>query len=502
MSDRDEQTRLLQLPDWLVERRRQNRASAPVSDDAPDTGADGGEAGETMALDISDVPASSTPPQAESNADCETILFSAEEFPQRKELSRSPSARRQRANPDPPTRLLADPRRASAVDWRRLDRVSDRQRHVLNGLSSILPPDSTWDGIEAALAERMSQLIGSAHRVEFLGMDTAMTGGSSVELPDGAWTWASMPPDGRRFVAGAERPLANAWIGAADGDQPIIGDDFQFGILSFLIAEFCTALARQVRWPSARWAVNPLSRRDLLALLLGGELPVMELTFDVTVDDRRGPLRLWLPRRLIRGLSHHLDDTRQGLESPDNAWWANVALSLPVVAARAELRRSEWDRLVIGDIVIAEDHGIAAGSITDGAVSDGAQLVAADQWAVTGQLRAGDDDSWKFEINAATLQCPREPEMDDTSDESTNQQQQGQALDVPVDNAAITLHIRLGSIDMTISELNRLRSGQVLDCNRPVGSPVDLVVQGAKVGSGELVDIDGRLGIRILELLR
>jgi len=501
VSDREEQTRLLELPDWLVERRRKNRASAPTSDDAPVTDADGDIPAETIALDISDVPTSSAPPQAEPRADCETTLFRADQFPQPHRQPESSTPAPQRANPDPPTRLLADPRRASAVDWRRLDRVSDAERHAFNCLSSVLPPQRSWPAIEGALQKHMEQLIDVAHDVDIVGVDTAMTGGASMELPDGMWTWASMPPDGRRFVAGADRPLANAWIGAADGDQPIVGDDFQFGILSFLIAEFCTAFARQVRWPSARWAVNPLSRRDLLALLLGGELPVMELSFDVTVGNRRGPLRLWLPQRLIRGLGHHLDDTDQGLEAPDHAWWADVALSLPVAAASADLRQSEWDRLAIGDIVIAEDHGIAAGHICPGADDDGAQI-AADHWAITGRIHAGDDDSWKFEINALTLQCHREPDMDDTSDEATNQHQQGPALDVPVDKAAITLQIHLGSIDMTISELNRLRSGQVLDCNRPVGSPVDLVVQGANVGSGELVQIDGRLGIRILELLR
>jgi len=34
------------------------------------------------------------------------------------------------------------------------------------------------------------------------------------------------------------------------------------------------------------------------------------------------------------------------------------------------------------------------------------------------------------------------------------------------------------------------------------GEPVDLVVDGKRIGKGELVEIDGELGVRILSLAR
>jgi len=46
------------------------------------------------------------------------------------------------------------------------------------------------------------------------------------------------------------------------------------------------------------------------------------------------------------------------------------------------------------------------------------------------------------------------------------------------------------------------RRGQVIELSRSPGEPVDLVVDGKRVGKGELVEIDGELGVRILSLVK
>jgi flagellar motor switch/type III secretory pathway protein FliN len=45
-----------------------------------------------------------------------------------------------------------------------------------------------------------------------------------------------------------------------------------------------------------------------------------------------------------------------------------------------------------------------------------------------------------------------------------------------------------------------LKVGHVFDLNRVAGEPLDLSVNGKVVARGELVEIDGNLGIRILSL--
>jgi type III secretion protein Q len=46
-----------------------------------------------------------------------------------------------------------------------------------------------------------------------------------------------------------------------------------------------------------------------------------------------------------------------------------------------------------------------------------------------------------------------------------------------------------------------LRVNQILDLGCKATDPVDLIVDGRRIARGELVDIEGRLGVRITQVL-
>lgn len=69
--------------------------------------------------------------------------------------------------------------------------------------------------------------------------------------------------------------------------------------------------------------------------------------------------------------------------------------------------------------------------------------------------------------------------------------------DVPVKLVAV-----LGKKTISLNELLQIKQGQVIDLDRPPSEIVDLVANGQLVGRGELVDMDGKLGVRILKMLR
>ena len=71
------------------------------------------------------------------------------------------------------------------------------------------------------------------------------------------------------------------------------------------------------------------------------------------------------------------------------------------------------------------------------------------------------------------------------------------APDVPIKLVAV-----LGKKRMTLNELLKMKKGEVVDLNRPPSEIVDLMANGQMVGQGELVEIDGKLGVRILKLLK
>lgn len=71
---------------------------------------------------------------------------------------------------------------------------------------------------------------------------------------------------------------------------------------------------------------------------------------------------------------------------------------------------------------------------------------------------------------------------------------------VALDTVPLRLAFDLGERSLTLGELKTLQVGQSLDLGRPLSGAVSLRVNGALVGSGDLVEIDGRLGVTITSL--
>jgi flagellar motor switch protein FliM len=69
--------------------------------------------------------------------------------------------------------------------------------------------------------------------------------------------------------------------------------------------------------------------------------------------------------------------------------------------------------------------------------------------------------------------------------------------DVPV-----PLIVELGRINCHARDIMYMRVGQILELNRSPHEPLELVVNSQSVGRGELVEVEGKLGIRIISLRR
>jgi flagellar motor switch protein FliN len=69
-----------------------------------------------------------------------------------------------------------------------------------------------------------------------------------------------------------------------------------------------------------------------------------------------------------------------------------------------------------------------------------------------------------------------------------------------VGGVQVVLAAELGRTQITIQELMGLSEGSVLELNRSISAPVELVAQGVPLGNGEVVVIDDRFAIRIKEI--
>ena len=68
------------------------------------------------------------------------------------------------------------------------------------------------------------------------------------------------------------------------------------------------------------------------------------------------------------------------------------------------------------------------------------------------------------------------------------------------DDAHLELTVALGTTKLSVRQIVELSIGQIVPLGRPLAGPFELRAGGRVVGRGELIDIDGELGVRVVSL--
>ncbi|CAN5876396.1 hypothetical protein BH11MYX2_BH11MYX2_32060 [soil metagenome] len=71
---------------------------------------------------------------------------------------------------------------------------------------------------------------------------------------------------------------------------------------------------------------------------------------------------------------------------------------------------------------------------------------------------------------------------------------------VMADDAQLELTVQLATTRLTLRQLSELAPGAIVSLGRPLSGPFEVRAQGRLIGQGELVDVDGELGVRIVTL--
>lgn len=135
-------------------------------------------------------------------------------------------------------------------------------------------------------------------------------------------------------------------------------------------------------------------------------------------------------------------------------------LALPIVAGRCAISRAALRALAVRDIVIVE--GGLELVIGDGAVGLRAAPGAMAAEVATGYVRRD--------------------------------------MALP-DDAHLELTVQLGTAHLPLRRIAELAVGEVIPLGRPLAGPYEVRAAGRMMGHGELVDVDGELGVRIVSLI-
>jgi len=71
-----------------------------------------------------------------------------------------------------------------------------------------------------------------------------------------------------------------------------------------------------------------------------------------------------------------------------------------------------------------------------------------------------------------------------------------QLRDIP-----LSVGVRVGRAKLSLQSVIELRDGQLVELDRDVGAPVDVLANGVIVARGEIVEVNEEYGVRILELV-
>lgn len=281
--------------------------------------------------------------------------------------------------------------------------------------------------------------------------------------------------------------------------------EIEEGVLSFLVLKVLGFTHEG--WQSGKELALTLdrfaSRLTDVQPLIDAESGYYLLGMSLAAGKRVGYVRVLLPNGLItqrfaaaqkqaRGNAIELAHMRQVFKS-----LGDRQVIGRVEAATLDLGPEDIANLETGDIVILENHQLA---LTPEGVTGMAfvRLGRGQNGGLRGQIV---NDSERSRLSIAEIVVQEEPAE---ADMSTNEPEgednlpetEGLLRDVPA-----PVVVELGRIRMNTSQVIRLRQGQILRLPRGPNDPVDLVVNGKLFARGELIEVDGELGVRLLQVV-
>ncbi|HEY2410130.1 MAG TPA: FliM/FliN family flagellar motor switch protein [Polyangiaceae bacterium] len=190
------------------------------------------------------------------------------------------------------------------------------------------------------------------------------------------------------------------------------------------------------------------------------------------------------PYLVLAGLSAPLDLAPQTTKL---AALAELPVSLPLVGALGLT-----DRATFRDFEIGNAWFPGAGWWIDPAGKGKVALAAPDSDSGTlAELTASGD----LMLRGETIHLA--PETGEPMSETKDQPLSQAVLDSP-----LVVRVELGAVTLTAREWSELGPGDIIAAGRRVAEPVVLRVAGREVARGELVNLEGELGVRIRELVR
>lgn len=306
---------------------------------------------------------------------------------------------------------------------------------------------------------------------------------------------ADTPRMARGALVEAERALASAIVARVMRRPPARVVDASADAAAGLAGAFAAIVAAAARRANAGagaalrvLAAGPAAALEADVARLDPGLLAITLTVLVARDAFTA--RIVVPRDIVAA-------------APARAWGASslaalgaMPLSVPIVACAVRATAADVGALRSGDVFLPGCWPLAQagrGATADAAAPGwaGPVLLAAASADVGVRAQLGDDGRLVLRGDVEPL-CAAEAEMNDGETDE---------LVEAIGDVPVIVRVEIGEARMAAREWADLGRGDVIALGRRIGEPVVLRVGGVPIARGELVEIDGEVGVRIVERL-
>jgi type III secretion system YscQ/HrcQ family protein len=433
--------------------------------------------------------------------------------------------------------------------WPRMERLSRQQARLLNRLDWLVPPGFLSGEIPESTRARMRELFDEDVRLWLDYAHVISRDRLKKIISDPTFLATINPsPQGTRGVLEFELGLAHAAIdlllGAASPGAMALRPltEIEEGVISYVLLEALKLLvpANDPSRPRLRLE-RILHGVDEALEVFSDETEVAVVQYKLTVGINPGYFRLFIPGSTIARAA-------PPPETPERRAWqravlqrnirrlAGVRLNLRAEIARVEIAGREFASLHPGDVLLVEDFSARPDKGQGGKVRLCLGLGRSGRVDAVASL---EDGKWRLRVEAvdagpqppaarppnsgeapvperhgpktSQTALPKTPQDDEpvTARTFPTRTKEDLVMAEPgKDGAAALLKdvplqiaVELGRVPVSAEEIVNIHVGQVLELNKAPGEPVDLSVHGKVVARGELVEVEGQVGVRILSLV-
>jgi type III secretion system YscQ/HrcQ family protein len=402
--------------------------------------------------------------------------------------------------------------------FRNLERVERAQSELIARVHRLVPPPSALEPFYA----RLKALFDADARMTLEAMQIRPGAELRRHLGDPSFLTVLAPAALKsRVVLEVELALAHNLVdmllggaGETVGLRPLT--DIEEGVMSFVVLEALKSLAPSMASSMPRLRLESVARNaDEVVSRIGEDELLLVVQATISVGQHSGMVRLVVPSAIMSSA----EDTRLGPERrarlmadarANRRLLSTVRTWLRAEIGQAEIASTDLAYIRAKDVVLMDaltarpDRG-EQGTATL-RVGLGNSRVLADVFVEDGQYKARIKD---IVIGEPAFQRVL-PGADDNFTNPENEmspESEGDALDSNkpeggdlLADIPLQLAVELARVPVTADEVVAMKVGQVIELHRSPGEPVELSVNGKVVARGELVEVEGQLGVRVLSL--